>query len=139
MEQTKGKLIHVGIIYPKGRKPTYLFLRQLSPDHYAWFQEESPRNERETSVSAPSIAEALQRARQTWSLDSFRTLICGFRYGLPERDEHGTNALFHQMAASYSSMNGVYFDPDLGYNCIVSFASNEAKQLWQRLQQSGQL
>jgi len=64
---------------------------------------------------------------------------CGFRYTLPERDEHGYNALFHQMAASYATSNGVYFDEESGNNCFVNFASEEAKNLLKVLQTSKRL
>lgn len=125
----QDKLIHVGIIQEKGVK-IYLFLREVAPQHYVWFKE----NEK-TEVEATTIEEALRLAARFWKLDYFRTLNCGFRYTLPERDEHGTNALFHQMAASYASSNGIYFDEELGNNCVVYNASQEARTLqalWQK-------
>lgn len=133
-----NKLIHTGSIQTKKGK-RYLFLREVEPHHYIWFLEEEPGKEMDTGVSAASIEFALQLARKTWKMDNFRTVICGFRYTLPERDEHGANALFHEMAASYASSNGVYFDHDLGHNCVVYHASKEARQLLHRLLASSSL
>ncbi len=127
------KLIHIARIKEQGIGSVYLFLRQVDPHSYTWFKEEKPGKEIKTSISGPTVEEAIRLARQAWKTDFFRTLHCGFRYHLPARDEHGQNALFHQMIASYSSMNGIYFDNEIGHNCIVSFASIEAFTLWKRL------
>lgn len=127
------KLIHAARIFSSDGVHHYLFLRKISPDHFVWHREERDLSEKETEVWAINIEEALRLAARFWRLDSFRTVICGFRYTLPERDEHGINALFHQMVASQSSMNGIYYDEELGNNCFVQNASNEALQLWQRL------
>lgn len=131
----KGPLIHVAEIQEQNKGKRYLFLRQLDPYRYVWFKEESPGNEIETVIWGANTEEAIYAARKAWKNELFRTLNCGFRYTLPERDEHGSNALFYQMAASYSSMNGVYFEDELGSNCIVHNASMEARDLWKRLQQ----
>jgi len=125
----KPKLIHVACIYVQGKGKQYLFLRQIEPYHYIWFHEVSAKTENETTVWSATVEEAIISAYQVWKHQEIRTLHCGFRYTLPERDEVGTNALFHQMAASYASMNGIYFDEDLGSNCIVQFASIEARDL----------
>jgi len=127
-------LIHVAIIQRYNPGKTYLFLRQLEPYRYVWFLEKSLDQEEETSIWGGVSEEAILAASKHWVLDEFRLLNCGFRYELPERDEIGTQALYHQMAASYASMTGVYFDGELGHNCIVQNASNEAKNLWRRLQ-----
>jgi hypothetical protein len=137
--EKKPKLIHVACIQEKNIGFVYLFLRQVNSGHYVWFKEEPASQEKETPISGATVEEAIQRARQFWKDNFFRTLICGFRYTLPERDEHGYNALFHQMVASYASMNGVYFDDELGHNCIVYNASNEARSLSEKLQQTAQL
>lgn len=130
MEEKKiNKLIHVGLIQIQGKGRVLLFLRQITPQQYIWFQEEKPGVEIETPVQAETIEEALRLAVKAWKKDGYRNINCGFRYTLPERDEHGTNALFHQMAASYNSMNGIYFDEELGNNCIVHNASQEARNL----------
>lgn len=131
-KDSPSKLIHIAQIYAQNGESTYLFLRKIGPQ-FVWFQESSPSIESETNIEAATIEEAMRLGYRFWKNESFRTVICGFRYTLPERDEHGINALYHQMAASYSSMNGVYYDEELGNNCFVQGASNEALQLWQRL------
>lgn len=133
MSFIEAKLIHVGRIATTQHRPMYLLLRQLGGYHYAWFKKENKTNEIETQIWGPTIEEAIRLAHQHWKLDHFRTVNCGFRYTLPERDEHGTSALFYQMIASYSAMNGIYFDEEIGCNCIVYFASLEARKLWHEL------
>jgi len=127
-----SKLIHVASFTIEGRN-RYLFLRKTSGVHYTWFEELEHGKEKETAISAPSIEESMRLAARHWKPQFFRTVICGFRYTLPERDEHGINALFHQMAASLTTMNGVYYDEELGNNCFVQNASDEAFRLWKRL------
>lgn len=122
-------LIHVAFINP-GK--TLLFLRKLGAESYTWTLLRKEGNEEETGITGTTIEEAIAKARRKWKDQAFRTLNCGFRYTLPERDEHGINALFHQMALSYKSSNGVYFDEDLGHDCFVNFASTEAKELLKR-------
>lgn len=136
-ENPNNKLIHVARTFTE-QGYRYLFLRKLA-HAFAWFQEVDENNERQTEIEAPTIEEALRLAVKKWKLDSFRYVICGFRYTLPERDEHGINALFHQMVASYSSSNGIYYDEELGNNCTVQNASQEAYHLWQRLRQQQRL
>lgn len=135
VENKPGKLIHAAEVQARGGRH-YLFLRETAPFHYVWFAEKGDREE-ETIVTAPTIPDALIFARRHWKQESFRTVICGFRYTLPERDEHGCNALFHQMTASYATSSRVYFDDDLGANCVVFHASEEALSLWHRLQKGG--
>lgn len=130
------KIVHAAEIHVRGEGKVYLLLRESAPFHYVWFAEKGDTEE-ETAVMAPTIPDALIFARRQWKHQSFRTVICGFRYTLPERDEHGSNALFHQMAASYSSSGKVYFDEELGSNCVVFHASEEALALWHRLQKAG--
>lgn len=124
-----ANLIHVGRIAASGEQGKYLYLRKINPHSYSWFEE----SEKETSVNAFTIEEALRLANRTWKSAYFRMVNCGFRYTLPERDEHGINALFYQMVASYTSFNGIYFDEEIGCNCFVQFASDEAKYLWKLL------
>lgn len=138
MNGFKPKLIHAATIQIQTRGFFYLFLRQIDHFRYIWFLEEEPGVEKETAIWGGTAEEALLAAYKNWKMDSIQPLNCGFRYTLPERDEVGSNALFHQMVSSYSSMNGVYFDEDLGQNCIVQNASMEARSLLKRLQQSGQ-
>ncbi len=129
----KNRLIHVGL-YHKGRK-SYLYLREDDPCSFSWYQE----NGESTGLHGPNIEEALRLAHKEWAPYSFRTLHCGFRYTLPERDEHGTNALFHQMIASYRSPQGIYFDDELGNNCFIDKASQEALDLWKKLEAEDKL
>lgn len=135
--KTSPKIIHVARIQPRGAL-RYLLLRKKDPHTFTWYEQEGS-NENETSVSAPTFEEAMQQARRQWKNASFRTVNCGFRYTLPERDEHGCNALFHQMISSYNSPNGVYYDEELGHNCFINFASMEARDLWQKLKNEGRL
>lgn len=133
-----GKLIHVAQIFLKGQWQ-YVFLRKDVNGHFTWNEEIDQKNENATSVSAQTIEEAMRLAPKHWKNQFFKALICGFRYTLPERDEHGINALFHQMVASYSTSNGIYYDEELGNNCFVQNASDEAYQLWQRLKEQNRL
>jgi hypothetical protein len=130
MEKLKN-LIHVGCLFTWGQNK-YVFLRKINPHTYTWFEQEDD-SEKETVVTAINIEEALRLASRHWTHEYFRMLNCGFRYTLPERDEHGINALFHQMVASYSSMNGIYFDEEIGCNCFVQNGSEEARNLWKQL------
>lgn len=124
----EAKLIHIGRISGNNTLPHYLFLRELAPSRYVWFNKDQ-----ETPIWGPTTEEAMRLAFKQWKGDSFRPVNCGFRYTLPERDEHGSSALFYQMVASYSSMNGIYFDEEVGCNCIVHNASQEARSLWNSL------
>jgi hypothetical protein len=129
------KLIHVARLLAPGPGRPHLFLRKLESNRFTWF-EESSTEEIETSVTAQHIEEALRLAVRHWKHQGIRFLMCGFRYTLPERDEHGMNALFHQMCASYRSMNGVYYDEELGNNCFVQNASTEALEMMNQLEGS---
>lgn len=137
MESQTFPLIHVGIIFTdKGNQ--YLFLRKKEPNLFSWFIQDNDK-ENETEVNADSIQVALQKARRYWKPNWFKTLNCGFRYALPERDEHGMNALFYQMAASYQTSNGIYFDEELGHDCFINFASLQARSLLHDLKNQGRL
>ena len=136
MSESIPKLIHAAQIKVQNQGSHYLFLRQLEPFRYIWFLEDLANGrETETSLWGGSAEDAILTARKAWALEYFRPLHCGFRYTLPERDEVGTNALFHQMVSSYASLSGIYFDEELSSNCIVQNASLEARHLWQRLHQ----
>ncbi|MDP1835869.1 MAG: hypothetical protein Q8K75_08080 [Chlamydiales bacterium] len=128
-----GKLIHIGMYFVKGHWKN-LFLRKMEDSTYAWFEEAHETDELPTNVSAENPEEALRLAHRQWRSSSFRTLRCGYRFTLPERDEIGTNALFHQMVASYATGNGVYFDDELGHQCIVREISQQAFEMWKRLE-----
>lgn len=127
------KLIHVAKIFKDG-KHTLLYLRKAADNEYRWF-----RDKELLPIFAYTIEEALRLGARVWKDDSYRTIICGFRYTLPERDEHGINALFHQMAASLATPNGVYFDEELGNNCFVQNSSLEARDLFLELRAKGDL
>lgn len=137
-EPGSRKLIHVGKYTQGLGEKTYLFLRRRGPMDYVWYQE-NVGQEADTGVQAPTAEGALRLAQKKWKHRNFTTIICGFRYTLPERDEHGMNALFHQMAASYNTPTGVYFDEELGHNCQVQNASNEALDLWRMLRKNNRL
>jgi hypothetical protein len=126
------KLIHAALILGEDGRKRHLFLRQLEARRFVWFEELPGGEEKETDLATETIEEALRLSARRWKERSYRNINCGFRYNLPERDEHGINALFHQMAASYNSMNGVYYDDELGNNCFVQSASEEALALWKR-------
>lgn len=128
-----SKLIHVALFLRKGRWCN-LFLRKTEENRYVWFEETRDNNETPTDLAADNAEEALRLAHRQWRSDSFRTLRCGYRFTLPERDEIGTNALFHQMVASFSTANGIYFDEELGHQCIVREISQEAFDLWKYLE-----
>lgn len=138
MANQTPKLIHIGIKRTSHASREYVFLRKLSADQFQWFIEANG-NETPTELVATNSEEAMRQANRLWKDEDLQFLMCGFRYNLPERDEHGTNALFHQMAASYNSMNGAYFDEDIGHNCFVQNASLEALSLWRKLAKENRL
>jgi len=122
------EIIHVAKI-TKGRDTQTLFLKKTGPETYQWFQEQES-----TEVKGITPEEAIRLAKRHWSFDPLRFLNCGKRFTLPERDEHGGNALFHQMAASYRTFNGIYYDEELGHSCQVKEASQEALELFAKLE-----
>lgn len=105
-----------------------LFLREEAPNNYAWFSKDE-----KTPVEAPTIPEAIRLAYKYYALDHFQPLLCGYKFTLPERDEHGNNALFQDMVQSLNSMNGIYFDDKLGYNCIVHQIPLASRELYEKL------
>lgn len=131
-EQIPEKLIHIARIYTADGWH-YLFLRKNAEGHFTWHEELSAKEFKDTPVSGQTVEEAMRLAARHWKNQSFTFLNCGFRYTLPERDEHGINALYHQMAASYATGNGIYYDEELGNNCFVQNASEEAVKLSRRL------
>lgn len=130
------KLTHIGRIQSSNPLPTYLLLRQVHDYHFTWFVQDKDL-EKKSSVWGPTAEEAIRLAYQYWKMDNFRCINCGYRYTLPERDEHGAPALFYQMVASYSSTNGIYFDDELSGNCIVHNASLEARLFWKQFCYNG--
>lgn len=143
MTQTKtqklGKLIHIARIISSDGRPRYLYLRKCEPQGYRWYEGTDEHIEEETPVFGPTIEETIRLGIRLWSKNAYRNVNCGFRYTLPERDEHGLNAYFHQMASSQSSMNGIYYDEELGNNCFVQNASIESFNLWKKLKTEDRL
>lgn len=105
-----------------------LYLRKVEPKLFKWFQEDT-----DTGVQSDRVTDAIRLASGKWQSKGFKLLNCGYVYTLPERDEHGNNALFSQMAKSLDSGNGVYFDEDLGHNCIVQQIPLETARLYRSL------
>ncbi len=125
--------IHVACLQLK-RKPAYLFLRKLEDRHFNWFRVNATFDKEDaTECSAETLFLAIATARKLWKESAFRLLHAGFHYSLPERDVVGSNALFWQMAKSYESFNGQYFDPEVGHLCYVDFASQEALEIWRKI------
>lgn len=107
-----------------------LLLRKVSDHHFQWYEDTS-KGEAETPFYGTSPREALALAKREWKASTFfRFVHCGKRFTLPERDEHGENALFHQMVQSLESINGTYLDEELGHACIVEDISIEARELY---------
>ncbi len=122
--------LHVATIEPK----QYLFLFQTAENCFQWFlTDPNFQKKRPLTDGAPTLPLAIRQGFKRWEGDFFSLLRCGFRYTLPVRDEVGCNALFHQMAESYSSSNGRYLDAELGHHCYVDFASDEALALWRKI------
>lgn len=133
-----SKLIHIAKIQAPKEGLRYLFLREDSDKKYCWYLDREGEEEK-TDISGSSPSIAIRAAYKNWTDCAFRTLRCGRRFELPERDEHGCDALFHQMAASYSSSGGVYFDEQLSQSCVINNASDEALNLWKKLVQESRL
>lgn len=134
-----GKLIHIARIIARDGRVRYIYLRKCPPEGYRWYEGVTDNKEEETPVTGQTIEEAIRLAIRHWQKQAYRNVNCGFRYMLPERDEHGNNAYFCQMAASQNTINGVYYDEELGNNCFVQNASIEAFNLWQRLKSEDRL
>ncbi len=129
---TINKPIHIGKISgPQGGKK-YLFLHKITTKEYQWFFEDGS----DTGIGGPSIEYAIREAGKMRKSFFFSPVLCGFRYTLPERDEHGMNALFHQLLSSRTSFNGVYFDEEAGHNCFVQNPSEEALSFVAKFQSS---
>lgn len=133
MNNTLQNLIHIGKILTRSEASRYLYLRKSPVNNYRWYEIEPGGEEKDSGTEAGCVEEAIRLAMAKWKSDGITLIHCGFRYTLPERDEHGINALFYQMVASYSSLNGVYFDETLGNNCFVQNASLESRILWKTL------
>lgn len=134
-----SKIIHVGKVHlPKRRGSNYAILREISPKDFRWFIEDKGQ-EKETGIKGESIPQAIHNAKKRWKDSAFNPMHCGIRFELPERDQHGTKALFYQMIQSQRHNNGVYFDIKLNQQCIVQNISNEALLLMSRWEKEGKL
>lgn len=129
-------LIHIGYLQ-NGRERQYLFLRKTDAGQYVWEYAKTENNTPAPVVIADSAEEALRLAYSHWRV--WHSLPCGFRFTLPERDEVGTPALFHQMVRSYRTGNGVYLDEELGGSCIVHDAPSHTLALWRSLEKGGSI
>lgn len=99
-----------------------ILLYEKSPQSYIWYTGDQP------TIEADSLEEAI---RLGWRhFPGFAPLLAGYRYTLPERDEHGNNALFSEMVASLNSPSGVYFDEKSGHNNVVHNIPQKAKNLY---------
>ncbi len=127
-----NNIIHIAEILPFKMDKQLLILKKCSHHEYEWYLLIDGK-ENATNIKTETANQAIQLARKKWSLNSFRSIDCGKRFTLPERDEHGTPALYYQMKASYESLTGIYFDNDLGHNCIVKEASQEALDMMHHL------
>jgi hypothetical protein len=63
------------------------------------------------------------------NIEGFIPLNCGYKFVLPERDEHGKEAFFIDAVRSLNSMNGIFFDETLGHNVIVHQIPEKTKIL----------
>lgn len=118
-----SEIVHVAKIHPAKKKPAYLFLKEDEAGFY-WDG---------ADFRAKTLQEAIALGEKNWKLDHFKLLGCGFLYTLPERDEHGMNATFAQMAKSQATPTGRYFEKSLGHLCFVQGASQEAISLLRSL------
>lgn len=110
--------IHAATIKEEG-KEKMLFLKKAQGG-FQWTDRE---------VEFDSLPKALDYA---WK-EKFSLLPCGYKFTLPERDEHGTPALFEEMAKSLNSMSGVFFDEREGLNCIVHQIPTTTRRFFEQL------
>lgn len=121
---------HIATIYPK----QHLFLVKKNDCFFHWLKMNPTFDQGfDTPCNGETIARAIQAAYKIWQTDFFTLVNCGVRYSLPLRDQTGCNALFWQMAKSYATPNGHYFDEQAGHLCFVDFASEEALSIWRKI------
>lgn len=107
-----------------------LVLSKTPEGRYAWKFLDRPSD---VILKANTVQEAI-RLGEKWGRDSgFKMQACGYLFTLPEREEHGNNALFSQMVKSLESPNGVYFDEGLGHLCVVHQIPIQARRLYERI------
>lgn len=108
----KDNLYWIASLENGGKK--WLTLHKEEDGLFRWYLDNMPTDIANTSAEA-SVKEARKRYRE----EHLKIHSCGNKFTLPERDEHGTPANFQEMVKSLRSMNGVFFDDQLGHNCIV--------------------
>lgn len=125
MRQKKmSESLHIAFL---GRRR--LFLKKTSAVTFEWQDEEGV-----PLLYAGSVEEAIRLLNHRFKEHpKFRLLLAGKRFTLPERDEHGSPALFYHLVASQKTANGIYFDEELSCSCIVKEASLEALSLTRSL------
>lgn len=135
-------IIHIGYLQ-QGRHREYYFLRKTDSARYQWEKaQERTENfskDEPLPIIADSVEEAIRLAYLQWHSPPLQSLICGFRFTLPERDEIGVPALFHQMRRSYSVGNGAYLDEEIGCSCIIHDAPSQTLALWRLLEKGESL
>lgn len=111
----------------------HLVLRKES-EFFHWFiYNTENKNLIATSCKGPNIGQTCHLARLRWARWGFRTLHCGTLFILPERDEIGSPALFHEMVQSLSNSSGAVFDPNRGYSYRVDQISEEAIRFYKEI------
>ena len=131
-----SNLIHLAHYQgPHGHK--VLLLLRKEEERFRWYQQ-GGNGEQPLGLEGATAEEAILKASERFRNEGFRPVECGIRFSAVERDEHGMNALYCQMVASYSSghIDGVYFDEQVGHDCYVQQASEEALQLWKELEKN---
>ena len=136
MQKNAARLMHIGVIRDVGGSHL-LFLREVDRK-YHWFLEKRGEEEK-TALGADKMEEAIQLAYREWGRLEFRFLGCGYRFTLPERDEHGDPASFYQMVKALQSSSYTYMDEDLGHLCVIKQIPSFARELYHRLSESKQL
>ena len=89
---------------------------------------------REEILKGKSIGEMREKLFSHFAGFPVRIIDFGVLYVLPERDEVGQYALFHQARNSYKVSNGVVFDPAWGYSYKVDFLSREGRRTIEELE-----
>lgn len=104
------KIIHIA----KLDRDKIITLQELTPGLFDWFDQDKSLN-----LSSSSIEEAFKKGRKELKARGFSPIHCGYKFTLPERDEHGKEALYIDMMKSLASPNGIFFDETMGHNAVV--------------------
>lgn len=120
-------------LWPQEAKNWHLVLCKES-ESFQWFiYNIEDKTLVETSCKGPNIGQTCHLARLKWARWGFRTFRCGTLFTLPERDEIGSPALFHEMVQSLSNSSGVVFDSNRGYSYRVDQISEEAIRFYKTI------